>query len=100
MNSHTETGSLQRYLVKVEPIIGELGRQLNRSRVTGISGTEGLVVYTKKGPYFAQVFNVSRIDGEATSPVQRDSLNEDLQGAIEADVKRKFDVESPREFYA
>jgi len=70
-----------KYTFNGQKIIGELASQLDKSRVTGISGTEGVIVYTQNGIYFVQTYD------EHKQRVPRDNMNEYLQGLLESRTK-------------
>ncbi len=69
------------YTLKASHIQGELALQLDETRVTGLSGTEGLIVYTEEGPYFVQAYRNKE-------KVRRDDLNESTHGLLELTVKK------------
>lgn len=68
------------YQFKGEKLPQELASQLDESRVTGISGTEGVIVHTDQGMYFVQAYNSGQ-------RVLRKDMNETLRGLLESDTR-------------
>ncbi len=82
------------YTFRGQKLSGELAQQLDESRVTGLSGTEGVVVYAPKGAkgkvYFVQAY----VDGQK---VRRENMTEALQGLLEWTTK-EFAKKGTRRF--
>lgn len=64
-------------------ITGILGVRLDQTRVTAISDLPGIVVYTKNGPYYAELWRVS-----AEEPISREEITEGTHGLVDLVTKK------------
>jgi len=64
-----------------QELFGEMANQLDASRVSGISGTEGYIVYTNQRIFFVQAY-------EGDERVQRNQFSEGLAGLLHFNTKQ------------
>lgn len=89
---------MAKYRIEGHLIKGKLGRRLDEVRITGLNSMEGVIVYTDKGPFYSELYEIG-----CNEPIPRNQLNEETQGLLETTIEEysrfKNKIKIVRELY-